>query len=314
MERRIFGPVPSRRLGKSLGVNNIPHKICTYSCIYCQIGKTVRMQVTRQEFYKPEALVDEAKAVLCNIQNNDEYPDYITIVPDGEPTLDINLGILIKKLKTINIPVAVITNAALIQFPDIQNDLLNADYVSVKADSFNIETWRKINKPHKNLNLNEIVSGISSFARNFSGKLVTETMLLKGINDTYDELNNTACFIEIFKPAVAYIAVPTRPPAFKEAIPADESAVNEAYHIFKKHIREVELLTGYEGNAFSSTGNFKTDILGITAVHPMREDAVLELLHKTNSDKSLLDRLVEKKHVEKLNYNGHNYYLRKFTK
>jgi len=307
MERRVFGPVPSRRLGKSLGVNNIPHKICTYSCLYCQVGKAIKMQVNRKEFYKPQVLVDEVKTVLCNIQNNDEYPDYITIVPNGEPTLDIHLGELIDRLKTIKIPVAVITNASLIQYPDVQNDLL-------KADTFNIENWHKINKPHKNLVLNEVSCGISSFARKFSGKLVTETMLLKGINDTYDDLDYTARFIETFEPHTAYIAIPTRPPAFQKAVPADEAAVNEAWHIFKEHIDNVELLTGYEGNAFSSTGNFREDILSITAVHPMREDAVLELLHKTNGNKDILARLIEEKLFEKLQYGGHNYYLRKFKR
>ena len=261
MERRVFGPMPSQRLGKSLGVNNIPHKICTYSCLYCQVGKAIKMQVNRQEFYKPQVLVDEVKAVLCNIQNNDEYPDYITIVPDGEPTLDIHLGELINQLKTIKIPIAVITNASLIQFPDVQNDLLKADYVSVKADTFNIENWHKINKHH-----------------------------------------------------TAYILIPTRPPAFKEAIPADEATVNEAYNIFKEHIDRVELLTGYEGNAFSSTGNFGEDILNITAVHPMCEDAVLELLHKTNGNKDILYLLMEEYLLEKLQYSGHNYYLRKFKR
>jgi len=314
MERRVFGPVPSRRLGKSLGVNNIPHKICTYSCLYCQVGKAIKMQVNRKEFYKPQVLVDEVKTVLCNIQNNDEYPDYITIVPDGEPTLDIHLGELIDRLKTIKIPVAVITNASLIQYPDVQNDLLKADYVSVKADTFNIENWHKINKPHKNLVLNEVACGISSFARKYSGKLVTETMLIKGINDTFNELENTARFIETFEPDTAYIAIPTRPPAFQKAVPADEATVNKAYHIFKEHIDKVELLTGYEGNAFSSTGNFREDILSITAVHPMREDAVLELLHKTNGNKDILARLIEEKLLEKLQYGGHNYYLRKFKR
>lgn len=314
MERRVFGPVPSRRLGKSLGVNNIPHKICSYSCLYCQVGKAIKMQVNRQEFYKPQVLVDEVKSILCNIQNNNEYPDYITIVPDGEPTLDIHLGELIDRLKTIKIPVAVITNASLIQYPDVQNDLLKADYVSVKADTYNIENWHKINKPHKNLVLNEVSCGISSFARKFSGKLVTETMLLKGINDTYDDLDYTARFIETFEPHTAYISIPTRPPAFKEATPADEATVNEAYHIFKEHIDKVELLTGYEGNAFSSTGNFREDILSITAVHPMREDAVLELLYKTQSNEDILNILMKEKLLEKLQYGGFNYYLRKFKK
>jgi wyosine [tRNA(Phe)-imidazoG37] synthetase (radical SAM superfamily) len=314
MERKIFGPIPSRRLGKSLGVNNIPYKICTYQCKYCQIGKAIKMQVNRQEYYKPEDLVGEVKTVLSSIKNHHEYPDYITIVPDGEPTLDINLGELIERLKDLKIPVAVITNASLILLPDVQNALLNADYVSVKADTFNTETWKRINIPHKSLNLNEIKSGISSFARQYTGKLVTETMLVKGINDSYIELENTACFIETFGPDTAYIAIPTRPPAFKDTMPPDEKDVIKAYHIFKENIDKVELLTGYEGNAFSSTGDFKEDILSITAVHPMREEAVLELLHKTDDNNSLLTSLIEDKLIEKLHYSGHTYYLRRFRK
>src|SRR5690554_3234697 len=105
----VFGPVPSRRLGKSLGVNNIPYKICTYSCIYCQVGKAIKMQINRQEFYKPEELFDEVKELLDSIQDEKDFPDYITIVPDGEPTLDVNLGVLIEKLKLLKIPVAVIS-------------------------------------------------------------------------------------------------------------------------------------------------------------------------------------------------------------
>lgn len=314
MERRVFGPVPSRRLGKSLGINNIPHKICTYTCLYCQVGKAIKMQIDRQEFYKPEELVDEVKAVLNNIKNSDEYPDYIAIVPDGEPTLDIHMGKLIDQLKIFKIPVAVITNASLINRPDVQYELLKADYVSMKADSFNIETWKKINIPHKSLNLNEIKSGIGSFASQYAGKLVTETMLVKGINDSYNELENTAGFIETFGPDTAYIAIPTRPPAFKDTMPPDETDVIKAFHVYKERIDKVELLTGYEGNAFSSTGDFREDILSITAVHPMREEAVLELLYKTDDDNSLLTSLIEDQLIEKLNYSGHTYYLRKFRK
>jgi wyosine [tRNA(Phe)-imidazoG37] synthetase (radical SAM superfamily) len=314
MERRIFGPVPSRRLGNSLGINNIPHKICTYSCIYCQIGKAIKMQINRQTFYKPDKLVDEAKSVISRIKDNDKYPDYITLVPDGEPTLDLNLGVLIKKLKTLKIPVAVITNGSLLHASDIQKGLLQADYVSVKADTFNNALWHKINKPHKHLNFNAMISGIRSFARIYTGKLVTETMLLKGMNDTYDDLDATAQIIQTFEPDTAYIAIPTRPPAYKVAIPADEVDVNKAYHIFKEYIQTVELLTGYEGNAFSSTGNFREDILSITAVHPMREEAVLALLHKTNGNKNVLTGLIEEQLLRKLQYNDHTYYIRKFTR
>ena len=312
MGRRIFGPVPSRRLGQSMGINNIPYKICTYSCIYCQLGKAIKMQVNRQEFYKPEELVDEVKEMLYKVQDNNQYPDYITIVPDGEPALDIHLGRLIDGLKTFKIPVAVITNSSLIHLPDVQHDLLKADFVSVKVDAVSMEIWKRINKPHKKLNYDEIKQGINLFANKFTGKLVTETMLIAGINDSENELEKTASFIGTFKPDTAYISIPTRPPAFKEILPADENTVTMAYHIFNQHIKKVELLTGYEGNAFASTGNFRDDILSITAVHPMREDAVLELMNKTGDQKNSLDALLEEDLLEKSQYGGHSYYLRKF--
>ena len=311
---KVFGPIPSRRLGKSLGINNIPHKICTYSCIYCQIGKAVKMQDKRQEFYKPDELIKEVKTVLCNLQDNSEYPDYITLVPDGEPTLDIHFGELIEKLKTTNIPVAVITNASLMNLPDVQNKLFKADYVSVKIDTVNQVTWRKINKPYKSLVLKDILNGIRSFKKNFKGKLVTETMLIKGVNDTLNEFVELADYIKTISPDIAYLAIPARPPAFKTAIPVDESKINEAYHIFSKKLAAVEYLTGYEGNAFSSTGNLKEDILSITAVHPMREDAIEELLKRNNASFNLVHELLEKNLIRRTNYHGKNYYIRKFSK
>ncbi|MBN1415639.1 MAG: radical SAM protein [Bacteroidales bacterium] len=314
MERRVFGPVPSRRLGKSLGINNIPYKICTYQCIYCQLGKAVRMQANRQEFYRPEELVGEVKTVLDSIEKENEYPDYVTLVPDGEPTLDIHMGELIERLGILNIPVAVITNASLMHLPEVREELLGADYVSLKVDTVQHQTWKKVNKPHKSIRLEAIEEGIQTFARLFTGKLVTETMLIRGFNDSYDELTQTARFIRTFTPETAYIAIPTRPPAFRQAVPADEETVNEAYHIFRDYLDKVELLTGYEGNAFSSTGHFREDILSITAVHPMREDAVRGLLHKTNDSEDALILLLEEKQLEKLQFNGHNYYLRRFSK
>lgn len=314
MERKIFGPVPSRRLGKSLGVNNIPHKTCTYSCLYCQIGKAIKMQINRQEFYKPEDLAGEVKIILENIQDKNNFPDFITIVPDGEPTLDINLGKLIAMLKTTGLPVAVITNGSLINYSDVREDLSRADYVSVKADVFDETKWKLLNKPHKSLDLNGIISGMRTFVQEFSGKLVTETMLIKGINDSESDLQYTVQHILFYNPDTAYIAIPTRPPAYKGVLPPDENSVNRACYIFKEHIEKIELLTGYEGNAFTSTGNFREDLLSITAVHPMRENAVLELLKKSGGDNSMLTELINNKLIEKIKYKNHNYYLRKFSR
>lgn len=314
MERRVFGPVPSRRLGKSLGVNNIPYKVCSYSCIYCQLGKAIRVSAERQEFYPPMELVDEAQKLLNNIQDETEIPDYITIVPDGEPTLDKNLGTLIRKMQTLNIPVAVITNSSLLDRPEVKDDLLMADYVSVKTDTFNEHIWKKLNVPHKSLSIEKIIKGLKNFSASFNGILTTETMLIKGINDADAELTNTARMIEELAPEKAFIAIPTRPPAWEKAVSADEKAVARAFHIFQKHIRSVEMLTGYEGDAFASTGHFQEDILSITAVHPMREDAVLKLMHKTEGNEETLNSLLQENLLERVRYEDHFYYLRKFKK
>ena len=311
MENIIFGPVPSRRLGRSIGVNNIPYKVCTYSCAYCQVGKANRMQVERQEFYSPDIIVAQLEQKLDGL-NAIDFPDYITIVPDGEPTLDIHLGELILKFKKFGIPVAVITNSSLINRKDVQDDLMHADYVSAKVDTVNLSSWKKINKPHKELTLSLILTGINDFSKKFKGILVTESMLLKDINDSYDELESTAQFLKEINPDTAYIAIPTRPPAFEGTFPADETAVTLAYEIFTHHKLSAELLTGYEGNAFASSGNFTDDILSITAVHPMRKDAVIELMAGSNASEDILKHLIDIGLIEKISYNKQEYFLRKF--
>ena len=125
----VFGPVPSRRLGRSLGINNIPPKICSYSCVYCQLGRSLKMTSQRRAFYAPEALFAEVEQKLAALQRSHELVDYLTIVPDGEPTLDLNLGKLIKLLKTLGIRIAVITNASLLDDPGVREDLEQADWV-----------------------------------------------------------------------------------------------------------------------------------------------------------------------------------------
>lgn len=309
----VFGPVPSRRLGKSLGINNIPFKICTYSCVYCQLGKAVKMQVDRQEFFKPDVIVEAVSEKLKSLSMND-YPNYLTIVPDGEPTLDIHLGELIKKLKKFDIPIAVITNASLLNRDEVQQELGLADYVSVKTDAISPEIWRKVDKPHKAIDFKVNLEAIPQFRKQFKGKFVTETMLIRGLNDTADEIEKIAQYIQMLMPEVAYIAIPTRPTAFKEIAPATEQMVTLAYQIFTNHKINTELLIGYEGNAFATSGNFAEDLLSITAVHPMREDAVEEMIKKSNAKPEILLSLIEQQMIEKVLYNQNTYYVRKFIK
>ncbi|MEA3312102.1 MAG: radical SAM protein, partial [candidate division WOR-3 bacterium] len=270
----IFGPVPSRRLGQSLGVNNIPPKICTYSCVYCQLGRTLRMQTDRRSFHEPEEIVRQVKEKIGKLRERDEPIDYVTLVPDGEPTLDINLGREIELLKPLGFKIAVITNSSLIWREDVRTELSKADWVSLKLDSVDQKMWRRVNRPYRTLRLDLILDGVLGFARGFKGELATETMLVKGFNDGAKRLEETAEFIARLNPAVSYVSIPTRPPAEEWAKAPDEETINRAYQIFKERIANVEYLIGYEGNAFAFTGDFEDDILSITSVHPMREDAV----------------------------------------
>jgi wyosine [tRNA(Phe)-imidazoG37] synthetase (radical SAM superfamily) len=307
-----FGPVPSRRLGKSLGVNNIPAKICSYSCIYCQLGNTIKLSVDRQSFYKPEKIFKGAEQKYEKAKSRNEKIDYLTFVPDGEPTLDLNLKKEIKFLRRLQIPIAILTNASLIWREEVKEALLDLDFVSVKIDAINERLWKRIDRPHKSLTIGQITDGIVEFSKDFKGTLVTETMLVQGINYT-DELEKIANFLAEVEPNKAYVAIPTRPPAEEWVKPATEKTINEAYQVFAETlgIRKVEYLIGYEGNAFASTGNIEEDLLSITSVHPMREEAVKKILSKANSEWTVIKTLLNKGSLIEIEYENHKYYMRK---
>jgi len=190
---RIFGPVPSRRLGKSIGINNIPPKICSYSCVYCQLGISFNMVADRQEFYDPNDLLKEIKEKIANAKINNEAVDYLTIVPDGEPTLDKNLGKLIDLIKPLGFKIAVITNSTLLNEPEVRQEICKADWVSVKVDTLDEKIWKKIDRPHKKIAFNSMLNGIKAFSKEYGGILVTETMLVKDLNN---DIKKVAEFIK----------------------------------------------------------------------------------------------------------------------
>jgi wyosine [tRNA(Phe)-imidazoG37] synthetase (radical SAM superfamily) len=316
MTTLAFGPVPSRRLGRSLGINNIPPKTCTYSCVYCQLGKTNNMLVRRKGFYEQEEILREVERKVHETYLRNEKIDYLTFVPDGEPTLDINIGEEMKLLKRMGIPIAVITNASLLWLGDVREDLMEADLVSVKIDTVSQDLWKVINRPHRSLKLNEILEGVRRFTEIFDGTVISETMLIDGINYNR-EFEKIAEFLRsLAKLDRAYIAIPTRPPTEKWVKPAKEEALNMAFQIFSERIGsdKVEYLIGYEGNAFAYTGNVKEDLLAITAVHPMREEAVAELLRKADASWQIIDELLHDGELVRLEYEGRIYYMRKLIK
>lgn len=309
----VFGPVPSRRLGRSLGINNIPPKICSYSCIYCQLGRTLKMRIERERFYTTSEIVREVENRIKRLEEKKERIDFLTFVPDGEPTLDLNLGKHIKALKKIGLKIAVITNASLISDGDVRDDLYNADWVSVKIDAITHEIWWKINRPHGHLNLDNILMGIEEFSEDFGGLLVTETMLVKKLNDNRGELKRIAVYISSIGPHRSYLSVPTRPPAERDVSAPSEYYLYNAYRIFTENNIHTELLIGYEGNAFTFTDNIEEDILSITSVHPMRRDAVLNYLLKAGSSWDIVQKLLDERKLVKLKYNGKDFYMRRLS-
>ncbi len=308
---RVFGPVPSRRLGFSLGINNIPPKVCTYSCIYCQIGKTITLQCERQAFYEPDDLAREIKKKVNELKKSNTNIDYLTFVPDGEPTLDINLGKIIELIRPLNIKIAVITNGSLINHKDVREDLQKANLVSLKVDAATNKIWRRTDRPYKSSDLEAILDGMFEFKAIFKGEIITETMLLKGMNDNYEEIRKIADFLKLLKPTKSYISIPTRPTAVKGVLPATDEALNVAYQIFAKNLDDVEYIIGYEGNEFGFSGNVEEDLLDITSVHPMREEAVKEYLKKAGADWQVITELMQKGLLIELEYQGNNFYMRK---
>jgi wyosine [tRNA(Phe)-imidazoG37] synthetase (radical SAM superfamily) len=308
-----FGPVPSRRLGQSLGINDIPPKICTYSCLYCQLGPTPETSVARAAFYAPEQVVAQVTERVHALRARGEPIDYLTFVPDGEPSLDLHLGDMIDGLKPLGIRIAVISNGSLAWQDEVRAALAKADWVSLKVDSVDETVWHRINRPEPSLRLQTVLDGMTAFARSYHGRLVTETMLLDGINDAPATVRATAAFIATLQPHPAYLLVPTRPTAAAAARCPSEEAVTRAYQIFAARLARVELLTGGETAGFGATGDAENDLLSTAAVHPMRADAVRELLIKDGAAWELVEQLIARELLKEVEYEGQTFYVRRFA-
>ncbi len=305
-----FGPVPSRRLGYSLGVNNIPAKTCSYGCIYCQVGRTTCMEIERKTFYDSRFILAAVEKKLEQTHSAKIPLDYITFVADGEPTLDINLKRELQLVKGLGCKTAVISNASLIWRPGVQDALMEADWVSLKVDAAVKKTWRRINRPHGKLLMEKILAGALAFSDRYSGKMVTETMLVRNVNDDDESVKRIAAYLSVLKPETAYLSVPTRPPAETRVRPPREIQLQSAYEIFRRELPDVAFNISYEGDNFHATGDVASDLLGITAVHPMREDAVFKFLRQAGAGKEILENLVLQNKLTRVEYQGKTYYQR----
>jgi len=305
-----FGPVPSRRLGRSLGINNIPPKACSYSCVYCQVGPTRASEAAPRSFYPAREVVRQVTEAVGDLRSKGEPIDYLTFVPDGEPTLDAGLQEEIDLLRPLEIPIAVISNASLVWRPEVARALNTADWVSVKVDAVEERVWRRINRPHRALQLPVVLEAIRRFSAEFGGRLVSETMLVTGINDGEEEVEATARFLAEAGINTAYLSVPIRPPTVTRAVPPAVAVVNRAYQIMAGRVGRVELLTTPEDDTFASSGDPGDGILAICAVHPMRASAVGALLEGAGVPWSTVKYLVSEGLLQEVLCQGERFYLR----
>jgi wyosine [tRNA(Phe)-imidazoG37] synthetase (radical SAM superfamily) len=246
----VFGPVPSRRLGRSLGVDLVPYKTCTFDCIYCDLGRTTRKTALRQSYVTPEEVRREMEITLSLL---DRRPDYITLSGSGEPTLNQNVGEIIHTIKDLtSIPLAVLTNGSLLSIEAVREDLIEADVVLPSLDAVTPFIFEAINRPHLSLRVEDIISGLVQFRKNFRGQIWLEIVFCRGFNDEMQEITKLRGVIEKIQPDRVQLNTPVRPPAEEFAYPLTTSQLEE---IRKKWGDKAEIISEFAaplGEGFAS--------------------------------------------------------------
>jgi wyosine [tRNA(Phe)-imidazoG37] synthetase (radical SAM superfamily) len=278
--------------------------------VYCQVGPTISPSVVRRPFYSPSKIAATVRSRAEDAAAAGIQIDFLTFVPDGEPTLDVHLADTITHLRSLVVDIAIITNASLLWRTDVRAAVAMADWVSVKVDAVDEPTWRRVNHPHESLSIARVLEGIETFAAGYRGLLTTETMLVAGVNDGDECLDRIGRYLVGVHPASAYVAVPTRPPAVRGVRPPTPERLNRCFQRLAEQLPHVELLAGYEGDEFITTGDAAHDLLGVCAVHPMRRSAVERLLATAHGDWATVESMLAAGQLVEVPYRNHTYFLR----
>lgn len=227
----LYGPVKSRRLGLSLGVTLLPQKVCSFNCIYCQLGKTANLSRERKEYLKPEEILEELKSWLAN--NADKIGlDYITLCGSGEPTLNTKVKEIIQEIKKITtVPVVVITNACFLNDLALRQALSGADLIVPSLDAVTEEVFKKINRPEPTINIEDIINGLINLRKEFSGKIWLEVMLVRGVNDDLRQLKKMKEVIERINPDKIQLNSPVRTTAEADVFAVDKKKLEKIKEI-----------------------------------------------------------------------------------
>lgn len=299
----VYGPVPSRRLGLSLGISPIPKKTCNYSCIYCQLGRTNHMTNTRSMFFKVEDIISELKLTLDKLPNY----DVITIVGEGEPTLYLGLGELIDKIKELtDKPIAVITNGALLYDDKVRREISKADIVLPTLDSFDEASLRKINRPHKSINYKKVIDGLSKFSIEYKGNLWLEMMFMKAINDSKIIIDKFIAILKNIKYDRLYLNTPVRPPAENYV----EMISNEKMKVIQNELGGISIALLESEGFYSNIDDHQEAIKSIIKRHPMNQFEIKDFLKNRNCKKidKEFELLNQDELIEIIEYKGYKTY------
>lgn len=225
----VYGPVPSRRLGRSLGLDLVPFKTCTHDCVYCQLGRTTNKTIERREYVPTAQVLAELERTLSSV----DAPDYITLAGSGEPTLNSHIGRIIRAVKQMTpIPVAVITNGSLLWMDGLQGELMPADLVIPSLDAGEASLFRRINRSHPAISFDAMVQGLAAFTARFPGQVWLEVMLLEGLNDSPAATERIAALVGDISPARTQLNTAIRPPAEDFVRPLTEERMREVATLF----------------------------------------------------------------------------------
>ena len=299
MYKYLFGPVPSRRLGMSLGVDLVPQKVCSLDCVYCEAGKTTKLTLERKEYIPIEKVREELKSYF---QNNPD-PDYVTFSGSGEPTLNIHLGEVIEFLKQTkpNIPIAVLTNGTLLSVPEVREALSGADIVLPSLDAATEEVFKKINRPQENLTIEEYIQGLIEFRESFNGRIWLEVFILPGYNDSENELNELKKAILKIKPDSIQLNTLDRPGTIKNLVGASHKELQIIIESWNLDNTGIIASFPSRNNIKSYRNDIETTIIETVSRRPCTTEDLMKILGlEFNEIKKYLDVLETEQKIESI--------------
>lgn len=302
----LFGPISSRRLGLSLGIDLLPPKICTFNCIYCEIGKTTRCTTRRKEYVPTHEVLKEAENYL---RSEAAKVDFVTVTASGEPTLHSQIGEIISRLKDLSPkPVAVITNSSLLHLPEVRQSLLRADVILPSLDAVSADTFHRINRPHRSIRIENMISGLRDLRQQYRGQIWLEILFVSGINDSPQEIEEMGKVLPTLQANRIQLNTVDRPPAEDYALPLSSIQLDTIRSHFGK---QAEVIVDFKRRIQQGFRPIvESEILAMIARRPCTEEDISGLLNMPQDQISTaMQSLVKKRMAQRKVFNRRAFYI-----